>query len=104
MTKEDVLKSYKRLLEVKDLDYSKLDLLSKVGYYSKMDALSTFKRPRIHTNFRQFTMIPDNVLKHIQKIIDGNVVIKEIDNSCIEVQYVFDDRKFTVNTAEIPIN
>lgn len=103
MKREDVINSYEELLKVKSLDYSKLDLLSKVGYNNKMQSLSTFKGPKIHTNFRQFTMIPDKVLKYIQTIIDGNVVINEIDDKCIEVQYVFDNRTFLVDTVLLKI-
>lgn len=103
MKREDVINSYEELLRVKSLDYSKLDLLSKIGYDNKMYSLSTFKGPKIHTNFRQLTIISNKVLQYIQTIIDGNVVINEINGECIEVQYVFDDRKFLIDTLLLKI-
>lgn len=99
MKREDVINSYEELLKVKSLNYSELDLLSKIGYNDKMHYLSSFKGPKIHTNFRQFITISDKVIKYIQTIIDGNVVLNEINNKCIEVQYVFDDRKFLIDTV-----
>ena len=89
MTKQDVLNNYNRLLLTKELDYNKLDLLSKVGYNHQMSSLSEFKGPKIHTNWKQLMLIDNNIIEYIQSRIDENVIILEISSTSVKIEYVF---------------
>jgi hypothetical protein len=56
-----------------------------------MNTLSNFKCSRVHTNWRQFILIKSNIIEYIESNIDENVVILEISDKQIKVEYVFRD-------------
>lgn len=104
MTKQEVLNSYNQLIKISKLNYSDANLLSKVGINNKLSALRTFRGPTVHINFMEFLKIGDKIIKYIESVIDDNVVLTDITDEYIKVEYVFSDKWLLIDRPHIERN
>lgn len=101
MRKEEILDSYEELSKILSLDERGLGLLQKIGINLRSHSLKTFRGPKVHASFKDWLILDDTVISYIKKLIDDNVVISNITDTQITVDYVFRDETIVIDISKI---